>query len=379
MALVLFPAAGNIFLSENFHGLTEGQYGIIFIPQIVFATLSSLSAPKIAKAIGMKKVLLSGLALIATSMLLLLSTQWFLVGELDYYLLLVATAFLGSGFGFSVTTLNPFAYQLFPGKETTALTALHTLMGLGASASPLLLTLFVNFEFWWGAAALVSAVAVGLLLFTATLPLELETSNDSEENASSEGSGIPIQIWLFALATFLYGACEAAFGNFGSVFLEKEGGFTADKAALGLSIMWAGVTAGRVLFAAIALKFSTKWIYIAFPFLLAIVFFVISGIEGESLLISFMILGGLALSFLFPATIGAATSKFPKHASLISGLLVAAFQLGTGFNSNIIGYLSDQTRESPIALGSLYQFSAVYALAMGVIVFFLMNSKKKVA
>jgi len=375
IALVLFPASGNILLDKAYHGFTEAEYGTIFLPQIIFATLSSLSAPKIAQKIGMKKVLLLGLVGIITSMVLLIASNWFMEGTQDYLLIMLATGFLGTGFGFSVTALNPFAYNLFPGKETTALTALHTLMGLGASAASLVLTFFVGLKYWWGAPAMVVVIMTILVIFTLSITLELPAASETE--TEEKGSkGIPFRIWLFALAVFLYGACEATFGNFGSVLLQKEGGLNAANAAIGLSLLWAGVTAGRVLFAVIALKYSTKWLYIITPFILASVFFIIPSIEGKSLLLTFMVLGGLSLSFLFPNSIGAATNEFPKHASLISGLLVASFQIGTGFSSNIIGFLSDDTKADPVSLGSLYQFSTIYALAFGLIVLYLMTTKK---
>lgn len=59
--LILFPAAGNLFLSPDYHGFTEAQYGTIFLPQRIFAILSSLAAPKLADKLGMQKVLSIGL------------------------------------------------------------------------------------------------------------------------------------------------------------------------------------------------------------------------------------------------------------------------------------------------------------------------------
>ena len=62
IALVLFPAAGNLFVDNAYHGFSSTQYGSIYLPQIILAIISSLSAPRIADKIGIKKVMLLGLA-----------------------------------------------------------------------------------------------------------------------------------------------------------------------------------------------------------------------------------------------------------------------------------------------------------------------------
>ena len=369
IALVLFPAAGNLFVDSEFHGFTSAQYGIIFIPQIVFAILSSLSAPRLAQVIGMKKVMMLGLVSLFFSMLFLFFSNRFMAGNVDFWMVLWATLFIGLGFGFTITALNPFAFNLFPGKETSAVTAMHIMLGLGTASSALLLNVFLKLGMWWGAPALVAFFALVMFFVTWYTSLKLPVEAAHEEKVNK--GGIPKRIWLFALAVFLYGACEATFGNFGAVFLEKEGGLSVDKAAIGLSLFWGGITAGRVLFTLFALKFPTKTIYIIAPFLVSLVFFMLPFATSELVLLICMALGGLGLSFLFPKSISTATDEFPKHAALISGALVAAIQLGTGLSSNILGSLN-----SYYSLSSLLQFSAVYALVLGMLITYLMLVKK---
>lgn len=366
---MLFPAAGNIFVDAHYHGFSSAQFGAIFIPQIVLAIISSLSAPKIAKKVGMKSVLGYGLFSILISMLLLTSSNWLMQGNMDYWLMLLATAFLGAGFGFTITALNPFAYNLFPGKETSAVTAMHIMLGLGTASAALLLNTFLTLNIWWVAPFAVGAIVFSTFIFIQPLNLELP-----KEQGQSIGrqKKIPRRILWYAVVVFLYGTCEATFGNFGSVFLEKEGGLSVTKAAIGLSLFWGGITAGRVLFTFVALKFSTKWLYIIAPFLVSIVFYLMPSAQSELFLLSCMAIGGLGLSFLFPNSISAATEEFPRYAALISGSLVASIQLGTGFSSNVIGVLNKS-----YPLGNLFQYSALYALGLGVMIIFLTVTKTK--
>ena len=45
IALVTFPAASTIFTSPGSYDLSRGQYGIMFLPQMVTAILAALLGP----------------------------------------------------------------------------------------------------------------------------------------------------------------------------------------------------------------------------------------------------------------------------------------------------------------------------------------------
>ncbi|MGZ0015600.1 MFS transporter [Yeosuana sp. AK3] len=374
VALVLFPAAGSILTSANHHGFSSSQFGSIFTPQIIMAIFASLYASKLADKIGMKKVLLYGLfALILSTTLL--SASHMLEGNVTaaFVIVLIATGFLGIGFGFSLTALNPFAFQLFSGKETSALTALHFFLGIGTATSPLLISYFTSLEIWWGASLLTGIVLLFLLIFIWRLPLKLET--ETKEEAVSNVTvkfKIPGRLWWYIIAVFFYGACEATFGSWGSVFLEKQGGLSIAKASLGLSLFWGSVGVGRILFALLALKFKTNVLYVFAPFVLALLYYVLPQVNSEVLYLCAMALGGLVISFMLPKSFSNATNDFPKNAALVSGFLVAALQLGTGFSANFIGFLN-----KTYSLSALFQFSTIYALIFGGILWVLYKGFQK--
>ena len=354
--LVLYPAAGSLFTNPDFHGLSSAQFGSIFIPQIILAIVTSLSAPKLSERWSMKTVMLFGLLSLLLSGLVLAASHLFFVGNFDYILLLIGTAFLGAGFGLTITALNPFAFHLFPGKETSAVTAMHILLGAGTASAALFLNYFVSKGVWYMAPLAISAIVLLMLIFTLPLPLSLP---EKEVEESDQKEGIPLQIWLFAITVFLYGACEATFGNWGALFLEKSGGLSTSDSALGLSLFWGFIAIGRILFTFYALKFSPKWVYILAPIIVMIVFYLLPSASSRELLLACMAIGGFGMSVLFPVSISMATERFPKYAALISGLLVAAIQLGTGFSSNIIGILNES-----FPLDKLFQYSAVYGILL---------------
>lgn len=368
LALVLFPAAGNLLVDSGHHSLSGAQYGTIFIPQIVFAVISALGASRIARKWSMKKVFMMGLLSLVVATALFGSTHSYMDGSIDYYIILLATAFLGVGFGFTITALNPFAFAMFSNKETTAVTAMHIMLGLGTAGASLVLDFFAKRDLWWAAPASVSALTLGMFLFTIPLSFDLPKS---KKETSDTIDKIPRRIIWFAIAVFLYGACEGTFGNFGAVLLEESGGLSATKAAIGLSLFWAGVTLGRVAFSIASLKYSTRIVYMVVPFSVAAIFYLTPMADAGWLLLGGMFLGGLSLSILFPNSVSVATDEFPERAGLISGAMVAALQLGTGLTSNVLGFLKES-----YDLSVLFQFSGLYALLLGILITWLMYSKE---
>jgi len=316
----------------------------------------------------MKTVMLLGLVALMVSSLLLASTQWLMSGTSGYPVILMGTAFLGAGFGFTITALNPLAYSLFPGKETSAVTAMHILLGAGTASAALYLNLFINMGSWYIAPLIIAGVTLGMILFT--LPIELIIAK--EETDDSYKKEIPPKVWLFGIAVFLYGACEGTFGNWGAIFLEKSEGLSSSDSALGLSLFWGFVAIGRILFTFYTLKYSPKWLYIIAPFAAAAIFYFLPFADSRTLLLVFMSMGGFSLAILFPLSISTATDQFPKYAAFISGLLVAAIQLGTGFSSNVIGLL-----EEHFELSNIIQYSSIYAFAFGILTIYLVKKPRQ--
>ncbi|MEM7552583.1 MAG: MFS transporter [Cyanobacteria bacterium P01_A01_bin.84] len=368
VALVTFPAAGGILVDSEFHNLSSAQYGTIYIPQIAFAILSSLTAPRLSRKIGMKYILVLGMGSLIFSMFFFTLSNWFFNSMVAYYLVLWATAFIGFGFGFGITALNPFAYQLFPGKETSAVTAMHIMLGLGTASSALLITFFAGYGLWWAAPMVVGVLSIFLLFLILSVPLKIEFQTVSSKKVKNK---IPRRIWFFVFGVFLYGACEATFGNFGTVFLEKERRLPPNIAALGLSLFWGAIAVGRLLFTFLALRFKTNYLFILAPFLVGAVFLFVPFAQSQAQLLFAMTLGGVGLSFLFPKSISYVTSEYPEHAALISGAMVAAIQVGTGLSSNLIGSLN-----MVYGLDSLFRFSSIYACIFGMLLLVLIKFKK---
>ena len=115
IALVTFPAASTIFTEPSEYGLSNTQYGTMFLPQVVTAITGALLGGKLAQRFGTKRVFLAGLTADLASMALLIVSQFFTSNQpVAYGLLLAATACLGAGFGLTVPAINALTAAFHP-------------------------------------------------------------------------------------------------------------------------------------------------------------------------------------------------------------------------------------------------------------------------
>ncbi len=77
IVLVTFPAASTIFTSPDEYDLSNTQYGVLFVPQVVTAIAASLLGARLARRFSAKRVYLAGLAAGLVSMSLLIVSRFF--------------------------------------------------------------------------------------------------------------------------------------------------------------------------------------------------------------------------------------------------------------------------------------------------------------
>ena len=194
LALVTFPAASSIFTSPDGFGFDSTRYGARFVPQVAFAILASALAPKLARRLGLRRVLLAGFAGNIVSMTLLALSR-LLIGAPDaaFAVLLFATAALGFGFGATVMALNTYAEAFFPAWIDRAVLILNALLGLGTALAPVLVALVVAIGAWWLLQLLVACVVVLLSGIALTQPLRASADSWSDTTRKYAASVISSQ------------------------------------------------------------------------------------------------------------------------------------------------------------------------------------------
>jgi fucose permease len=348
----------------------------MFIPQVVTAITASLLAGGLARRLGGKRVYLAGLvADLASMVLLLVSASVTGNGSLAFGLLLAATACLGIGFGLTVPTLNTFVAVFHPDRVDNSVLVLNALLGAGTALAPLFVAIFVGLGFWWGMPLLSAVLIVGLLGVSLGLPLHAGARGGAHERRRA--TGIPRQFWLFAGFAVLYGICETMNGNWAQVEMTRNVGASAAMASLALTVFWAMVTVGRVLFAEIQRAFPTRRAYHVLPFVLAAALLSVASLPAGHAWLGVATFGiaGLGCSALLPLTISFSQEQLVVMSGSVAGAVIAFYQVGYGLAAFGAGRLQDLGA----SLSTLFALTAIAALVMGALSFVLATRTRNVA
>jgi MFS family permease len=368
VALVTFPAAGTIFTSPSYYGLSSTAYGAMFLPQAATAIGASLLGARLTRSWGIKRVFLIGLVANLASMLLLLLSQAVMTSEpLAYVVLLLATTCLGIGFGLTVPSLNTFVAKFFPSGVERAVLSLNALLGLGTVLAPVFVAIFVGLGAWSLLPLLVAVLLVALLLFSVRLPLRVGVAAAAAE-AGAPQARLPARFWVFAAFAVLYGIVETMNGNWASLYMVNNLGASTTLASLALTAFWLMVTVGRVLFAAIERAFPEQRTYHVLPFVAAIALALIAILPSGSVGLGVLVFGlaGLGCSALLPLTIGFGQEELVVIAASVAGFLIAFYQMGYGIAAFGVGPVE---RLTGLDLRQIYGLAAVVALAMAALSF----------
>lgn len=335
---VVFPALGTAFTDSSVFALSSSQFGNLFLPQAVCIIVSCLAAPFLVNKLGPKIILAIGVALMLTATAGLWGMQ-FLMNDRDmlFPMLMVLVAFTGSGFGLSITTLNPLAASLFKNSPSSAILILQFLVGLGTSASPLMMNLAGDVHHWMYVPGIIIAAVSIILTAFLFISLPKETFFELPDQLR-----IPVKLWAFFGVIVLYGCIEGTFGSFGTVILKSRGVDNAD-ASLGLSLFWGGIALNRLLFGIFARKYDLSLIFLLSPMAVGLIIGLLLFFTGAGMMLSLMFLAGFFMGSLFPGAIGWGTVEFPTLSVMVSGFLMAANQIGTGIVTNVLGRFSDRT------------------------------------
>jgi FHS family glucose/mannose:H+ symporter-like MFS transporter len=365
LALVTFPAASTIFTSPSGFNLGSAQYGAMFIPQVGMAMFAAGLGSRLALRLGLFGLLLLGLSGDLASMALLSASPLLIGTNAAFVLLYVATGALGLGFGATVTALNTLVEGLFPGRADGAVLALNALLGLGTALAPVLVALFSALGAWW-ALPLLTAILLAALLIAFALNAPLSVAN----RAAGAPRGLPPRFWLYAAAALLYGVVETLNGNWATLYLSAERGASATDASYALAAFWLTVTLGRVAFALLDRLLPARWVYVALPLLLGVVFEFVARVDGAAAGIAAFAAAGLACSAILPLTISFGGAEFPSRAATISGELIAFYQIGYGLAAFGVGPLR---MLGGFAYSTAFSIGGLVALMLGAVAFLVVR------
>jgi MFS family permease len=359
LALVCVPTLSSVLTDSRGFALSQTAYGALFVPQSILAVIFSLAGGGLTRRLGMKRMLVMGLAANAVSMALLTSTAA-LHGAgkpLIFGLLLSATAALGFGFAIVTPALDVLAGAFAPPNATDrAVLIVNALLGAAAALAPVLLTVFVGFGLWWGLPLVAGAAMLLLVAVGSRLPFDV-----AGRSAAASGTPIPARFWLFAGFALVYGVCEQMLGSWAPMYVTRHLRAPASFGLIALTLYWAFAAACRVIFALAGSVLPPAVVFRVLPFVLAAAFATLAALPGGAdpfAAAAAFAIAGLGISALLPLVISFCEESIPEQATAMTSFVFAIYLVGYGLAAFGAGPL-----QRFVSLPALYGASAVLALA----------------
>jgi MFS transporter, FHS family, glucose/mannose:H+ symporter len=255
----LLIGAVQAFYGAAQFGLREA-YGVDAVSVGVFSSLlfagsviGISSFPLLERRFGLKSVLLGSSVLLGLGMLgVALSASWALA--------LLSVLVIGLGFGGLDVGFNLHFSTAFGSRSATYSNVLNAMFGIGSVLGPLLIGLLGDYRQTY---ALWAAFTLGLMALIASSKLR-----------SSVPTSAPAKLhwswWLglFVLFFFLYVIVEVGAAGAQPRHLRDALGYSEQSAAFYNALFWSGLTVGRLLGAAVALRVPAQGLVLTSSLLL---------------------------------------------------------------------------------------------------------------
>lgn len=345
MCITLAPASNFIYKSASAHGITDQQYGFMFLPMVIASVWVNLRFRPILHRLKTANTYLTGLIahfpLVIFWMCLSFTER---SNGASFAMLLISNIFLGAGFGILITVLNLCVVELYPEKRDMFLAGLHAVVGVGASLSPWIIHFCLHHGHWVLTGFFYLAVASAILLLsltTSVIRIELTEDPAVRKEIPAPLQPLPLEARFFILAIFLYGTIEASLGNWSTIFLMDVKGFRPETASLALSLFWFFITVGRVLTTLYAVKGDARKPYRLAPWVILAGLTALTFYGRESLTAPIFILIGLGCSCFFPLTVSFITKKYDGMRDRLAAYTIVGLMSGVGAGSLLPGILRD--------------------------------------
>lgn len=345
--MIMLPAMSFMLKSPQMHGISDSQYGLVFVPGIVTAIVVTFKFRDYLENNSHARLFVWGvLSNIAFLFFLYISSFTLQSTSLSFALLLSGNFFYGIGFGLLLTALNVATIEYFPNRRGALVVGLHASLGIGASLSPLLVSNLYELNHWeWAPVTLSLLFSVLIIL---EKQLDLFCGMDDKPTTKSEKivkfelgliKGLPNGAKIFLLCIVGYGFIESTIGNWTASYLTSEKYFSTAVASACLSVFWLFITVGRVIGSVLVLKLNPFFLYIVSPTISMMAIYLIIQCSEESRIVSYYALAGIGCSYFFPLSISLLTKYHDERREELSAYSVSAIMAGVCLGSPFIGFL----------------------------------------
>ena len=333
--------------------------GAYYLATALAYGVGALFGGRFIRRFGARVILPSAAALMAAGLLV----QGFTGAWVVFALAGVLTSIGASSTDVGIQAL---VLDLFPHARGRALNLLHVAYGVGALMAPLLLAALVALGVPWqwlmtGSGIAMAIAGVGLALTVPPDPVLHAPTPTSGPRRTGETAArtrrLPLFLLVMAVSITCYVAAEAGVSDWLVRYLAA---LPLTQASLALTLFWAGIAVGRLVFARIGNRLdpqrSAAVLAVAGGAMLTVA--LVLPISPASPLLFGAV--GLAFGPIFPLMVAAAGARMPGESATVTGTLVFAAVVGVVIYPPAIGFLSDV-----IGLQAAMMGTAVMAFACG--------------
>lgn len=306
---------------------------------VIFTSLSAFVSGRIIKKTGTGPLtflcgVMTGLGLIGISFI-------------DSYPALILAAIpLGAGAGAVDAALNNYVSEHY---KPRYMNWLHSFWGLGAIAAPLLVTaLMTSGNSWRFAARIIAAVQlfISLILFVALPAWRKQERKTAIITVQTEKDGVFSSLRIKGvfpsmLLFFLYCGVEYSMINWTASYMLEEKGSGLSYAGAAQSLLFAGLTAGRILAGFIVGKTGNRALVYTGISVALIGAALLMHADNPAFCAACAALIGFGYAPIYPCMMHETAARFPGGANKdITGYQVAAAGLGVAVIPVSLGYAS---------------------------------------
>lgn len=339
-------------------GVAISVAGAVNVVSAVGTVASSLLSERLIRRFGTATVTATSIFMTSVALMGMGFVQHFWV------VLLLAVP-LGFGAGTVDSALNNFVALHY---KANHMNWLHCFWGIGATAGPMVMALYLTKNNWHGA---YRAVSLTLLCIAAVLfvSFPLWRRFSAPAGLLHDNKPVPKRIliklpgaWTACLAFFVYCGAEYATGLWASSYFVTVKGVEPDTAASWAAMYYFGITAGRFLSGFAAMKLSDKTlIRIGLGLIVAGTALMMLPFPGAAQVVALCLIG-LGCAPIFPSMLDQTPKLFGEDYSQgVMGLQFASAYAGGTLLCPLFGWLSPA-----IGLGAW----PVYLLALFLVLIF---------
>ncbi len=255
---------------------------------------------------------------------------------------------LGVGAGIIDSGVNALFMDLYPGERTTMLNRLHLWVAIGALVAPLAIGQLLERELAWQWVAFGSAVAAALVgVALAVVPMPSGRRGSGVEATAVDGTSARrpgpastaafLPLAALALAIACYIATEMGVTSWVVLFLSEA---PVGLATLTLSLFWAGLALGRLVFGRIGERLSPDTLAIGMATIAGAAILSAVALPVLPLRLVLFAVAGFAAGPIYPTIMAIGGARYPDRTSFVAAVLAASAVVGALVYPPLVGFIS---------------------------------------